>query len=74
LTIDPLANPVQNMKNLRAKARHELDAASKVAAEVMLKEWVRDKATITEGCMGVDKTVEYRKFDKDALDPDFRDI
>jgi hypothetical protein len=58
--VDPIANPITTMRNLRMKARHEL--ASQQAREVtsiMLTEWVRDKATITEGCMGLDRTIQY---------------
>jgi hypothetical protein len=58
--VDPIANPITTMRNLRIKARHEL--ASQQAREVtsiMLNEWDRDKATITEGCMGLDRTIQY---------------
>ena len=73
--VDPIANPINTMKNLRLKARHEL--ASQQAREVtsiMLTEWVRDKATITEGCMGLDQAIQYQPTMKEELDPDYQDI
>jgi hypothetical protein len=73
--VDPIANPVTTMRNLRIKARHEL--ASQQAREVtsiMLEEWVRDKATITEGCMGLDRAIQYQATMKEELDPDYQDI
>lgn len=40
----------------------------------MLEKWARDKATITEGCMGLDRTIQYQPTVKEELDPDYRDI
>jgi hypothetical protein len=40
----------------------------------MLTEWVRDKATITEGCMGLDQAIQYQPTKKEELDPDYQDI
>ena len=63
------------MRNLRLKARNELASLNaKAVTNVMLREWVRDKATVTEGCMGLDRPVQYQPLSKMDLDEDYREI